>query len=148
MRTLAVLVSVLAVGCATSGQRVKRDVSELVTLEGDAIIVRESINFEHGKADIDPRSTDLLDAVAAIMSRTETIKLLTIEGHTDTTGEPELNQPLSEARALAVQRYLESKGVDPKRLASVGFGASRPLDSNETEQGRAKNRRVEFKVTR
>ncbi len=125
-----------------------RDVSDLVTLEADAIVVRETISFPLGKADIDPRSLDLLDAVAAIMKSTGSIAKLTIEGHTDPTGDPDFNRPLSEARALAVKQYLEGKGVDPARLDAKGFGSDQPIASNDTEEGRAKNRRVEFKVSR
>ena len=145
------LVACLSLGCATTTGAVPaqpRDVSSLVELEGDAILVRETIGFPHGKAEIEPVSTDLLDAVARIMLTTSAITKLTIEGHTDTTGEPAANQPLSEERAEAVKKYLESKGVDPSRLESRGFGASQPVDTNDTEAGRAKNRRVEFKVTR
>lgn len=145
-RRLATAVLTLALGCVTAP--VRRDVSSLVELQGDAIVVRETIQFEHGKADIDPRSTDLLDAVAEIMNTTSALTLLTVEGHTDTTGEPAANQPLSEARALAVQRYLEGRGVAPERLEAKGFGAERPVDTNDTEEGRARNRRVEFKVRR
>ena len=137
--------------CATTSSAVTappRDVSSLVELEGDSIVVRETIGFPHGKADIEPASMDLLDAVAKILLTTQAITKLTIEGHTDTTGEPAANQPLSEERADAVKKYLESKGVDPARLESKGFGSSQPVDTNETEEGRAKNRRVEFKVTR
>ena len=81
---------------------------------------------------------DLLDAIVEIMKRTSAITRLSIEGHTDTTGDPDFNLPLAEARAAAVKKYLERKG----------FGSTMPLDSNETEEGRAKNRRVEFKVSR
>lgn len=145
-----VLLGAVLCGCATTGANSvpRRDVSTLVVLEGDSIVVKETIGFPHGKADIEPTSTDLLDAVAKIMLTTSAITKLNIEGHTDTTGEPAANQPLSEERALAVKKYLEGKGVDPARLASRGFGSSQPVDSNETEDGRAKNRRVEFKVTR
>jgi outer membrane protein OmpA-like peptidoglycan-associated protein len=137
-------------GCVTAGAAVTtpRDVSDLVVLEADSIVVRETIGFPHGKADIEPRSMDLLDAVAKILLTTSAISRLTIEGHTDTTGDPDANQPLSEERALAVKKYLEGKGVDPARLESKGFGSSQPVDTNDTEEGRAKNRRVEFKVTR
>lgn len=155
VRSVAAAVLTLALGCATPGAESRpqsapprRDVSSLVQLEADAIVVRETIQFAHGEADIDPRSTDLLDAVAEIMNTTSTITLLTIEGHTDTTGDPAANQPLSEARALAVRRYLEGKGVAPARLEARGYGALRPLDTNDTDLGRAKNRRVEFKVKR
>jgi len=140
----------LALGCVTPGASApaKRDVSSLVQLEGDAILVRETIQFDFDKADIELHSTDLLDAVAEIMRTTTAITLLTIEGHTDSTGGPAVNQPLSEARAQAVKRYLESKGVSPSRLEARGFGAEHPLDTNDTEAGRARNRRVEFKVKR
>ena len=144
------VVACLCLGCATTSAVTAppRDVSSLVELEGDSIVVRETIGFPHGKADIEPASMDLLDAVAKIMLTTSAITKLTIEGHTDTTGEPAANQPLSEERADAVKRYLEGKGVDPARLESKGYGSSQPVDTNDTEEGRAKNRRVEFKVTR
>jgi OmpA-OmpF porin, OOP family len=151
MTSRVVMVSMALASCATTPRPVTtppRDVSTLVTLDGDSILVRETISFPHGKAEIEPVSMDLLDAVARILVSTTAITRLTIEGHTDTTGEPAANQPLSEERALAVKKYLESKGVDPSRLESRGFGSSQPVDTNETEEGRAKNRRVEFKVTR
>lgn len=136
----------LLLGCVTTSGA--RDVSSLVVLEGDSIMVRETIGFAHGKAEIEPGSMDLLDAVAKILLNTTAITKLTIEGHTDTTGDPDSNQPLSEERALAVKKYLESKGVAPARLESKGFGSSQPVDTNDTEAGRARNRRVEFKVSR
>lgn len=144
----------LLMGCATTtsgSSKVRpppRDVSNLVSLEGDSIVLKEAIGFPHGSAEIEPVSMDLLDAVAKIMASTTAITRLTIEGHTDTTGEPAANQPLSEERALAVKKYLEERGVDPSRMESRGFGSTQPLDTNETEEGRAKNRRVEFKVSR
>jgi OmpA-OmpF porin, OOP family len=152
-RWIALVGATLCCGCVTtataSGPAApKRDVSELVVLEGDSIVVKETIGFPHGKAEIEPTSKDLLDAVAQILLRNPSITKLTIEGHTDTTGEPAANQPLSEERALAVKKYLESKGVEAARLESKGFGSSQPVDTNETDAGRAKNRRVEFKVTR
>lgn len=144
------LVLFLTMGCVTVpvSNVEPRDVSSLVMLEGDSIVVKETIGFPHGQAEIEPRSMDLLDAVAKILMNSKGISKLTIEGHTDTTGEPAANQPLSEERALAVKKYLESKGVEPERLESKGFGSSQPVDTNDTEEGRAKNRRVEFKVTR
>jgi OOP family OmpA-OmpF porin len=150
-RWLALAVAALLwVGCATTRPTVppKRDVSGLVELSGDAIIVRESIQFDLGSADIAPKSMDLLDAVAQIMKNTTAIKMLTVEGHTDPTGDPASNQPLSLLRAGAVLKYLEGRGVERSRMEARGFGADRPVDSNETEEGRAKNRRVVFKVTR
>jgi outer membrane protein OmpA-like peptidoglycan-associated protein len=152
LKRSALTLWVVLAGCVTpraSGVEVgKRDVSQLVTLETDSIVVKEAISFPHGKSELEPTSLDLLDAIVEIMKSTGAITMLSIEGHTDSTGDPELNLPLSEARAATVKSYLESKGVAPGRLTSKGFGSTQPLDSNDTEEGRAKNRRVEFKVSR
>src|SRR5688572_11933745 len=95
-RWMALVVASLC-GCATTAAKgPPRDVTGLVLLEGDSIIVKETIGFPHGQADIEPASMDLLDAVAKILVSTTAITKLTIEGHTDTTGEPAANQPLSE----------------------------------------------------
>lgn len=125
-----------------------RDVSELVTLEGDKIVVRESISFEHGKSEVTPACTDMLDAVAKILRENDAIRRLTIVGHADATGDPANNPPLSLARAIAVKKYLESRGIDAARLEAEGIGAEKPIDSNETDEGRARNRRVEFRISR
>jgi OmpA-OmpF porin, OOP family len=147
MRALWVAAVVAVTGCATVPAPLpKRDVSDLVLLEGDAIVVKENIRFSHGSTEIDPRSTDLLDAVAEIMKKTESIAHLTIIGHTDTTGDPAANPPLSAARALAVKRYLEGRGVAAARLEAKGVGSDQPIDTNQTEEGRARNRRVEFRI--
>lgn len=147
----AALVFFVASGCATTASSTNttppRDVSELVELSGDSIIVKETIGFAHGEATIDPRSYDLLDAVAKILGNTDSITKLVIEGHTDITGEPSANQPLSVARAQAVKKYLETRGVAANRLEAVGYGHDRPVDTNGTDAGRARNRRVEFKVS-
>jgi len=71
---------------------------------------------------------------------------ISVEGHTDSEGIPERNNPLSERRAKAVSDYLTAAGVDASRLSTVGYGAERPIADNETAAGRAKNRRIEFKV--
>ncbi|MEM1218672.1 MAG: OmpA family protein, partial [Bacteroidota bacterium] len=69
-----------------------------------------------------------------------------VSGHTDNTGVATENQTLSEARALAVYNYLKEAGVTANRMAAVGYGQNKPVDSNETEEGRAMNRRTEFKI--
>lgn len=131
-------------GCATVGY--PKDAASLVQLEGDAIVVKEAIRFAHGEAVLEARSKELLDAVAKLLLSTASISRLTLEGHADATGDPAANLPLSEARAQAVKKYLESKGVHPSRLEVVARGSSQPVDTNDTEAGRARNRRVEFKV--
>ena len=69
-----------------------------------------------------------------------------IGGHTDNVGAPETNQKLSEARAKSVYTYLIENGIETIRLSFKGFGQDLPIESNDTEQGRANNRRTEFKV--
>ena len=69
-----------------------------------------------------------------------------IEGHTDAIGEEEYNIELSQKRAEQVMKFLQEQGIDPLRMSAQGFGESRPIGSNRTDQGRAKNRRVEFHV--
>jgi len=71
---------------------------------------------------------------------------LRIECHTDSTGSDEENLSLSEGRATIVRRYLETNGVEQDRLTAAGFGETRPIDTNRTESGRARNRRVEFHI--
>ncbi len=105
----------------------------------------EGVFFETNKAVIRPESFTVLDRVVEVMEENETYKLR-IEGHTDSTGDDALNQSLSERRAGAVRDYLIRKGIAGERLTSEGFGESRPIASNETTEGRAKNRRVEFKI--
>jgi outer membrane protein OmpA-like peptidoglycan-associated protein len=72
---------------------------------------------------------------------------VSIEGHTDSTGKAETNQKLSEKRAGSVKTYLVSKGISADRLVTSGHGSEMPIEDNKTAAGRAKNRRVEFKLS-
>ena len=101
------------------------------------------ILFDTDSARIRPESKPTLDDVARLLS-SEPDWSLTVEGHTDTTGAAAHNQTLSEQRAAAVKEYLVAKGIDAKRLATAGFGQSKPVADNATELGRAQNRRVEL----
>lgn len=151
MRTSILLATLLlGVGCAsTSSSSARgRNLAKLVHLEGDHIEVGETILFETGKANVDSASTDLLDAVADILKVTPGITKVTIEGYTDSTGDAAVNKQLSQSRADAVLAYLSGKGIAASRLEAKGFGAEQPIASNDTDEGRAKNRRVEFKVAR
>ncbi|HNQ00543.1 MAG TPA: OmpA family protein, partial [Bacteroidia bacterium] len=71
---------------------------------------------------------------------------LSVEGHTDNTGNPEKNVTLSQKRCESVKNYLVSKGIDANRLTATGYGDTRPIADNKTADGRAKNRRVELKT--
>jgi len=110
--------------------------------EGSAVVL-ENIFFEFNKTDLLPASYAELDKVVQFMLE-EDIQLIEISGHTDSEGSDAYNQKLSEGRAASVVKYLASQGVKPERMASVGYGETRPVDTNLTEAGRAQNRRVEF----
>jgi len=110
------------------------------------IIIDSVIHFEFDKANIRPQSFPILDDVASVIKQNPDIKRVMIEGNTDSVGSDAYNQKLSERRANSVKTYLTNKGINPGVLDSVGYGESRPVATNDTAEGRAKNRRVEFKV--
>ena len=106
----------------------------------------QGIEFETGKATIKKKSYPLLDQIANIFIENSNY-IIEVQGHTDNTGKAELNQELSEKRANAVRDYLIAQGVDFQRLTAVGYGPDQPIADNSTKAGRAKNRRVEFKIS-
>jgi outer membrane protein OmpA-like peptidoglycan-associated protein len=110
------------------------------------IRINEQIKFRFNKADIDPASDPILEDVARILKDHPEIAHLRIEGHTDDKGSRPYNLKLSDKRAAAIKGWLVKHNVDAARLTSVGFGATKPIDSNSTEQGRRNNRRVEFHI--
>lgn len=105
----------------------------------------EKILFETGRAALDQRSIGVLDALVA-GSLACTAAHVTVEGHTDAVGDPEANQALSEARAAAVVDHLVAAGIAADRLTAVGYGETRPVASNDTDDGRQQNRRIDFRV--
>lgn len=113
--------------------------------EGDEIVLLEPIQFETAKADIKAVSFPILDEVVSVMQERPDVRIA-VHGHTDIRGGHEYNVNLSKLRAASVVSYLVGKGIDRKRLESEGFGPDQPIDTNETAEGRTKNRRVEFKI--
>ncbi|HTO60129.1 MAG TPA: OmpA family protein [Bradyrhizobium sp.] len=109
------------------------------------LLGKASIRFEAGKADLDPDSTGLLDRLVEIALRCPASNI-EVAGHTDTDGDDETNQALSEKRAQAVVDYLVKAGLPAARFTAAGFGATQPLVPNDSEAGKAQNRRIEFKV--
>lgn len=101
------------------------------------------VNFDTGKATLRPDANPTLAEIDKLLKQDARLKL-SIEGHTDNTGNAQLNRDLSTARARSVLGALVGLGIDPARLASKGFGPDKPLADNATEDGRAKNRRVEL----
>jgi outer membrane protein OmpA-like peptidoglycan-associated protein len=119
---------------------VAKDLLDAIQAQG---FVALDVHFDTGKATIKAESLPLLDQVVAMLTGSNSLKL-SVEGHTDNQGADVENQKLSEGRAKAVMAHLVSKGIPAARLASAGFGASRPVADNRGEEGRAKNRRVEL----
>ena len=104
------------------------------------------INFDTDKATLRPDAQPILDEIAKLLAGDAALKL-SIEGHTDSTGSAERNRELATARARSVLGALVGLGVDAGRLTSAGFGPDKPVADNATEEGRAKNRRVELVKT-
>ncbi len=103
------------------------------------------INFGRASADLSRSSYPTLDKLAKIANGCPDTRI-EISGHTDSEGIPERNNPLSERRAKAVLDYLTRAGVEASRMSAAGFGAEKPIATNDTDEGRAKNRRIEFAV--
>jgi OmpA-OmpF porin, OOP family len=112
----------------------------------EKIDIRETIQFKTGKATIKKRSHVILDEVVKVMQTRTGISKVRIEGHTDTVGDAEKNRTLSQERAQSVLEYLVKKGITRDRLEAKGYGPDKPISDNDTDEGRAKNRRVEFTI--
>jgi outer membrane protein OmpA-like peptidoglycan-associated protein len=117
-----------------------------VEVSQNQIVIHEKIQFETGKAAIRPESFDLLNEVTAVIQANPQITRLSVEGHTDSVGTDNQNQLLSDKRAAAVLKYLVDHGIAAGRLLSKGWGESKPIGDNATEEGREQNRRVEFVI--
>jgi OOP family OmpA-OmpF porin len=115
-----------------------------VEIESERLSLRESIQFDTGRDTIQKGSFPILDEIAKLLLDHPELRRIRVEGHTDNVGAAAYNKELSERRAASVVRYLVAKGVPKERLSPAGFGFERPVASNATALGRAKNRRVEF----
>jgi outer membrane protein OmpA-like peptidoglycan-associated protein len=102
-------------------------------------------SFKVGSAELSSGAQSALSSIARVLADYR-LSLITVHGYTDDSGDPNLNQTLSEKRSLAVARHLVSEGVAPDRILVVGHGAANPLASNAAEDGREENRRVELDV--
>jgi OOP family OmpA-OmpF porin len=109
------------------------------------LLARGKIRFESGRATIDPDSAGLLDRLIETALRCPTANI-EIAGHTDTDGEDAFNQALSEKRAQAVSDYLVKAGLPADRFTATGYGSTQPVATNDTDEGKAQNRRIEFMV--
>lgn len=108
--------------------------------KGKAVL---NINFDTDKATLKPDGLKLVEEIFILLSNNPTLKL-SIEGHTDNTGSVARNKQLSSERANTVMYALAGKGIDIKRLKAIGFGSEKPISPNDTDENKAKNRRVEL----
>jgi outer membrane protein OmpA-like peptidoglycan-associated protein len=113
--------------------------------EGIKITFDSGILFDVGKATLKQKSKDELAKLAVILNKYEDTNIL-LEGHTDATGSEEFNLELSRLRAQSVSNHLSGLGVNPTRFTIMGYGESQPISDNETDEGRALNRRVEVAI--
>jgi len=119
-----------------------------VTRSGDTInlVMPGNITFATGSADLNASFFSVLGSVALVLKEYDKTTI-DVAGHTDNTGSAPKNQSLSEQRARTVAEFLHGKGIPEQRIASAGYGSSRPVASNGTAQGRQQNRRVELTLT-
>lgn len=119
---------------------------ELKKLKEGTKVILKNIFFDYDKATLRQESFPELDRVVELMKENPKIKV-EISGHTDNKGSDDYNLKLSQSRAKSVVDYIVSKGIEAQRLIAKGYGETQAVDTNDTEEGRQNNRRVEFKVT-
>jgi len=119
---------------------------QLVVITRTRLEILDKVYFKRAKAKIQRRSNRLLNNVAAVLAAHPEIKKIRVEGHTDNEGDDAANKALSQNRAQAVVDYLIKRGIASSRLEAAGFGEENPIESNDTKEGRASNRRVEFNI--
>lgn len=110
------------------------------------LITLDRVHFDFDKDTIKPISFPMLDELAVNILRFDELQVIEVQGHTDYKGTHAYNEDLSQRRVDSVRRYLIDAGVPPTKLVAVGFGERCPADTNETDEGRANNRRVQFFV--
>lgn len=115
------------------------------TNPADKLFQLQFVNFETGSSKLRSDSRYVLDMLAEILKKNSGVQI-ELGGHTDNVGDPAANRTLSAERATAVASYLTSKGVEASRLRSAGYGDSKPLVANDSDENRAKNRRTEFRI--
>ncbi len=133
-----------------SGQIARDEISLRMKDGGLVIILSDTILFDSGNAEIKTSAYSVLDKIAALIKKEVPDKDIGVAGHTDNVPIKlsgwKSNWELSTARATNVLHYLVKKGVSPERLSATGYGEHRPIDTNATAAGRAKNRRVEIMI--
>ena len=144
------------VGGAVIGRQMDKQAEEIakemgdadVIREGEAIVIKfkEQVLFAYDRSDLNANAKTSLDKLRTTLLKYPETNI-TIIGHTDSKGTKQYNQTLSESRANSVVNYTSQNGVDRNRLTAIGKGETDPIATNDTEEGSASNRRVEFVIT-
>ncbi len=138
------VIEMAVIETAAMKQKVEFTADEMAEqLAASGTVTLHGILFDTGKSNIKPESDPVLEQVAEVLKKDAGLKLR-IEGHTDNVGAKVANLTLSRGRAAAVKAALVAKGIDTGRLTAEGFGDTKPVGDNSTDQGRAQNRRVEL----
>ncbi len=125
----------------------KNGCPSLVRVTNDEIVILQQVQFRTASDVILPASDDLLQQVAAVLKEHTELTNIEIQGHTDNRGNAGYNQTLSQRRATSVVKWLTTRGgLDAARLSPKGYGKDQPIETNDSEEGRQKNRRVQFKI--
>ncbi|HEY6722948.1 MAG TPA: OmpA family protein [Polyangiaceae bacterium] len=124
----------------------KRGCPTMVRVTDKEIVILQQVLFDTGRATIKPESFPLIDEVVGALKDHPEIVELRVEGHTDSRGAKAFNMRLSQNRAESVMKALVQRGIEPARLKAQGFGPTEPIGDNATEEGRQKNRRVQFTI--
>jgi outer membrane protein OmpA-like peptidoglycan-associated protein len=124
----------------------KRDLFLVPAVAGETVRLN-NIFFDFGKSDLKDESAPELNRLIKLMNENPEL-IIALSGHTDHVGSDEDNLRLSQNRINAVMNYLLKNGIKPDRMSATGYGESRPVASNETDEGRALNRRVEFTIVK
>lgn len=124
----------------------KNGCPKIVRLVGSEIVILQQVQFATGTAKLTGNSDEILSEVAGVLKERDEIAKLEIQGHTDDKGNKVANKQLSQSRAESVLKALVAKGIAPERLSAKGYGQEVPLGDNKTDEGRAQNRRVQFKI--
>jgi OOP family OmpA-OmpF porin len=117
-----------------------------VEVRDNKIEIHEKIQFDYDKAIIKDASFSLMNEIADVIKKNPQIKKIRIEGYASSEGSAQHNKQLSDDRAKSVMKYLTDHGIPTAELASLGYGADKPIADNNTETGREANRRVEFLI--
>jgi OmpA-OmpF porin, OOP family len=129
-----------------SNEDPKKNGCPVAHVDKGQIRIREQVQFAYNSARILASSNFILEAVKNILASHPEIKKVQVQGHTDNKGAAAYNLNLSKRRAESVMKWLVDNGIDKSRLEAKGFGKNQPIDTNDTEEGRANNRRVEFHI--